>query len=154
MGELSISLGGALGLQMEMVEYTGTGNYGASNPCNVTFSHPIKVAIILEALEFQYTTSYTETSSGKNWNGWWIQPVCGVMTADDLSTTFEACKGFTCAEEQYYGSTAYSAYNSYGKISSDKKTVSWYVTKGAGIPAAMAQFNYSGKKYHVIGIYE
>lgn len=84
-----------------IVSYIGTGGYGASTPCSITASFPIKAAIwlLLKRNIYEYTRLF--------------------VVSDSLTTSYTEGYGF-------YGSSAGLGNGIYAKISSDKKTISWY----------------------------
>ena len=101
--------------------YTGNGKYGADNPNSITFDGKIKIVCGTDT----YTIpDYFSTSAE-------------IRTIDQLTTSYVADRGF--------GRTG----RSYGKISADQKTFSWYSDEGAD-----EQNNLSGKKYTYFAILE
>lgn len=98
--------------RMQVVSYVGTGTYGSSNPCSVTFNFPPKVVRLLG-----------EISSGGNFTVCSIYPKntnygihSAILFTKALTTTYKARLGFS--ENNYTAS--------YCKISQDGKTVTWY----------------------------
>lgn len=94
--------------QMQIASYVGTGLYGEENAVSISASFVIKAAIML-----CYTSSnYIATPLYNN-------NTLNVMVPDLLTTSYVNRFGF---DESYSGS--------YGKTSSDKKTISWYAESG------------------------
>lgn len=81
----------------QLVSYTGTGNYGAGNPCSVTFSKAVDAIFCIGASQ---VTGYWSTS---------------VAMANE-STSYQQSHGFGYVYSNY----------SYGKKSADNKTYTWY----------------------------
>lgn len=159
MSELSIPNGQSNIAGFEMITYTGTGKSGASNPCSVTFSQPVKAIFILEAItgifmleRFNETKNSdgTTTYSGGRFAD--MRTTKGWMTVEDTTTEYRQFDGMSCAD--FDEDTAFDAlWKCFGKRSSDNKTWSWYITAGPKFANYIGQFNVSGHVYHVIGIY-
>lgn len=108
--------------QVQLVSYVGNGQYGSTNPCSITASFPIKVAISLGAM--------------------WAWDVEGkmnienpVMIASTLTTSFTGNRGFC---------TSTNNLASYGKKSYDGRTFSWYSTNDG------AQLNTNNYTYYFL----
>jgi len=101
--------------------YTGNGKYGVNNPNSITFDGKIKIVCA--------TDTYTQPD--------FFSTSAEIRTIEQLTTSYVEDRGF--------GRLG----NSYGKISSDQKTFSWYSTE-----SAQEQNNLSGKKYTYFAILE
>lgn len=111
--------------RMQIVSYIGTGTYGASNPCSITADFPIESATFLgRILAGQWYAE--ETNSGV------VNAVSSVY-----QETYRQTLGFSSA-------TGIET-SMYGKISGDKKTISWYSTRGN-----TQQLNISGQTYYFL----
>lgn len=108
--------------------YTGTGTYGSANPCSLTFDFAPKMLIITDYYHAATTYGY----------GFVFPTVGNSISSQMLTTTYTQNLGF------YNGSN--SGY-SYGKKSSDGKTISWYNTNNA-----IDQKNLSGDTYYYLAI--
>ena len=113
-------------VRMQIVSYVGTGVSGVRNPCSVTSNFPIDLSIMLGYIEDDPQKSFIVPHVGRTY-----------MIGETLTQSFVGSRGF------YYNTAVDSGY---GKISRDKKTISWY---GGD---ASEQFNTSGYKYHVLNI--
>lgn len=112
-------------LQSEQVwiatgSYVGTGTYGASNPCSLTFPFVPKLYGVISYRNGSDAGVYIET------------PIC---PAEDLTTSFR----------EAVVPVASTSTSGFGKISGDRKTVSWYTTET--INGALAQSNDKGRIY-------
>lgn len=97
---------------MQLVSYIGTGTSGENNPCSVTASFKIKLAIML---------GYVDTSESKGlYHLISDNQSDTVIVTEQLSTNYKAYHGFM------YGGSSVSHSSSFGKISADKKTIYWY----------------------------
>jgi hypothetical protein len=105
--------------KIRVVSYIGTGAYGVGNPCSITVDFRIKALFILEGRYWAYSDNNS------------------VMVVDRLTTEYKDDLGLS------YNNSSYS----YGKRSSDYKTVYWYNTK-----TAQSQFNVSGATYYFLVI--
>lgn len=92
---------------MQIVSYVGTGTYGQSNPCSVTASFPIKVAVYLGLVPSGAGSLTVLSLTGSQIDR---------IPAEVLTTSYVEGIGF---------GTDGSGYLS-GKISSDQRTISWY----------------------------
>lgn len=99
--------------------YVGTGTYGPGNPNSITADFPIKLAIIIRY------------SSGRNM----ITPEFSSMSQAFLTTSFVNGAGFP------YNTSDLT----YGKMSSDGKTYSWYHSTNVNY-----QQNTSGYTYYYV----
>lgn len=107
---LSSYLGGA---KIATGSYTGTGTYGSSNPCSLTFDFVPKVIM--------FTVKYSLTD--KNWI--WFD-------SSKALPRFIPCHVFsTSYVVNLAAMESSSGSSSYGKKSSDGKTIYWYNTQGA-----------------------
>ena len=122
------------GTKIATGSYTGTGTYGASNPCSLKFDFEPKIIII----PFYYAGSYWNPV-GHGSNGSSIQT--GIMVGSTLTTSWQKDIGFGLAT-----TSGGSWCDRYGRKLTDG-TFQWYSTGDD-----MAQFNESGWKYHYIAI--
>ena len=120
--DITSTLGGAAKIQTG--SYTGTGTYGSSNPCSLTFDFvPTLVVMVAQ----YYSTS----------NFQYFSPNFVFTYMPWLTTSYQSKRGFF---------DKYSGYNC-AKKSSDGKTLYWYNDQGG---EANEQFNLSGYKYYWI----
>ena len=110
--------------QAQVVSYVGTGTYGASNPCSITASFPIDVAIALGYQDYYNIYGNMDIHTP-------------VMVSSTLTTSYVGNRGFT------ENSSSLAAY---GKKSYDGKTFSWYGTSNG------SQLNSSGFTYYFLCI--
>lgn len=132
-GEHNINtLASSLGGRAELVSYVGTGTYGKSNPCSVTFSFAPKLIMMIG-----YTFNNHPSSSLPD----------GLFNAVTTSyTNHIACEYLTTNYKQSLGLIQDTAEeSSYGKKSSNGKTIYWYTT-------GSWQYNDAGFKYYVLGV--
>ena len=116
--------------------YTGTGTYGADNPCSLTFDFEPKIVIMLGYLE--PNVGWQPLFGGSTGSS---QALSTVMTADALSTTYSARTGFLKGN-------SYSTFNTIkGKKSEDGKTFYWYDTESDS-----GQCNSEGYTYYYLAI--
>lgn len=127
---------GRLGNKVQIAtgSYTGTGTYGASNPCSLKFDFEPKIIII----PFYYAGNYWSLV-GHGSNGSSIQT--GIMVGSTLTTSWQKDIGFGLPTN-----SGGKWCDRYGRKLADG-TVQWYSTGDD-----MAQFNESGWKYHYIAI--
>lgn len=90
---------------ISMWSYTGTGTFGADNPCSLTFDFVPKLIIMLGggATDFRPRSEYYDA----------------VVNMDVVTTTYTKGHGF-CDNSDNEG------YSCYGKKSADGKTFYWY----------------------------
>lgn len=125
--------------RIEIVSYVGTGTYGQSNACSVTFSFAPKLALMLcQKSNGQGTMIFGVHRTTVSNND------VTAMAADALGTSYPSTVGGMLGFTNRVRSD--SGY-SYGKKSSDGKTFSWYYEDSAPI-----MFNNSGTTYYVLGI--
>lgn len=117
--------------RVQVLSYVGTGTYGSSNPCSLTFDFAPKVVRLLG-----------EISSGGNFTVCSIYPMnanygvnSAILFTKALTTTYKARLGFS--ENNYT--------NSYCKISQDGKTITWYNTGND-------QINTAGYTYYFLAL--
>lgn len=110
--------------RVQVVSYVGTGTYGESNPCSLTFDFVPKVAMMLYR------------SNGSNINNSAIYSRFFPLTT--LTTSYK---------DVYFAQLTANGNNGRMKISEDRKTVSWFNTYGA-----YYQENESGMTYVVAAI--
>ena len=114
-------LGNVIGgfTNIQFGSYVGTGTYGLGNPNSITSDFPIKLAIIIRY------------SSGRNM----LTPEFSSMSQAFLTTSFVSGAGFP------YNTSDLT----YGKMSSDGKTYSWYHSTNVNY-----QQNTSGYTYYYV----
>ena len=123
--------------RIEIVSYTGTGLYGSSNPCSITFSKPVDI-ILWVGYELRISlTGYNQQHTADSI----------VMSAED--TSYQSGHGFAYAFNPQNDTYPYTLFTRNGKKSADGKTYSWYNTRGY-----IEQLNYQNQKYYFIGIGE
>ena len=117
----------------EVVSYVGTGMYGASNPCQITFAVKPDFIFLFAAIpsngqikDVHGSTSY------KSYNKRTLIPVSA------LTSSYSSGKGF------YFNESADGS--GYGKYDDSTNTYSWYAS------ADDKQWNDSGTTYYVLGI--
>ena len=117
--------------RVQVVSYVGTGTYGSSNPCSLTFDFAPKVVMFLYMQNFiggyysrfmHDATSYF-TSDRDN------------VISNTLSTEYKQKEGF-----------GYVSPAQHGKISEDKRTIYWYNNNPDN------QANSQGWTYYYLGI--
>lgn len=109
--------------------YIGTGTYGSSNPCEVTFDFEAKLFMIFSG---GYLSSFTVGES----------KTLAIAFLPVLTTSYQ--------EDVIFPDSTYSnftGYSTYSKKSSDGKTIYWYNTWNDE-----HQFNTSNKTYNYIAI--
>lgn len=112
-------------LKFEIGSYTGTGTYGANNPCVLTLDKPPK--LIWLATQEDKTNGYQTTPTNSSFSS--------VIDCSNLTTEYKRGYGFFSTNHT----------KSYGKKSADGRTIYWYYTDSAS-----AQFNGTGMKYTII----
>lgn len=113
--------------KLEMVYYAGTGTYGASNPCSITFSFSPKAVFCLGGKNISY---------GVTLNSAYKDDGNPIIVCEYEPTSYSRGGGFF----------AYQSTNSYVKISTDRKTLTWYHDSSAN-----AQLN-NTFRYYFLGI--
>lgn len=137
--------------QVVVGSYTGTGVYGASNPCSLTFEKAPK-AIILMSREsdsisdgddhtFAGMVSIQSPDSTAN-----TKQITAHIIPNTLTTEYKQGYGFSFGSSYSSGNFVASLYTSYAKKSADGRTVYWYNS------AAAPQCNISGNTYHYMAI--
>ena len=113
--------------------YTGTGTYGADNPCSLTFPFVPKLIMLLGNVGADGSYS---PSLGASSGGYCVH----LINVDKLTTTYQAGLGLA----------NYSRFDAYGKKSSDGKTFSWYYNYTGSRPndGINYQCNISGTVYY------
>lgn len=132
-GGLTDVLGNALtvGAQIQTGSYVGTGTYGASNPCSLTFDFEPVLFVLLGATA---STGRLFDASG----GYGFTQQANVVLCSQLTTGYV----------QYMGPSSYTdTASSYGKMSSDGLTMFWYSTN-----SSYSQYNDSNRTYHWLAI--
>lgn len=122
---LTNTVGGKTSTQV--VSYVGTGTFGAGNPCSITAGFPIKSATVLGMLIRRTGKFYNVQESS---NGSALSVVTSL-----LSGAYTNGLGFNQDMGQ----------DSYGKISSNRKTYSWY-----SVANATYQLNEANIQYFVL----
>ena len=137
---LQTSVGGKA--RIEVGSYVGTGTYGARNPCSLTCSF---------APKFVWVYGY----KGSNNRFYVFDSVFSspapryIMPISIMSTSFVLGQGFFLPYANTVSDTGY------GKISSDRKTITWYIEKYRDYgdsELAAGQLNGLGVEYHFIFI--
>lgn len=116
------------GVKFEIASYVGTGLNGASNPSSLTFSFAPTFVIYMGSVDSDLHVS--GHGSGQNW----------LAIPKYMSTSYRQYDGFAAQN--------YSDYSTYGKISPDGKTISWYNTSDV----SFAQLNFANDTYYYIAI--
>lgn len=124
--DLVAALGDAGGVRIATGSYTGTGTYGASNPCSLTFPF---VPRLIMLLGYEDTDGTWQPILGYNGGSYHVNEVF----ADMLTTEYKEGLGFC----------GYSGSYCKGKRSVDSKTFYWYSDRSAAY-----QRNVSGSIYH------
>lgn len=119
---------------IEVVSYVGTGQYGASNPCSISFSKAPKAVFFLG------------TGTGGTMPRVYDVANKNMLTPNSLTTSYELGRGF-----YYYGDGSYTGVP-YAKISADGKSISWYAAQNSG-GEAETQLNASGITYYFLGVW-
>lgn len=110
--------------RVQVVSYVGTGTYGESNPCSLTFDFPPKVVMFL-VLRLTSGTYVNQTDSN------------GVLTKIPVATLNDS-EWTKCFGNRQYVSA---------KKSNDSKVIYWFSTYSAD-----TQWNYAGTTYYFLGI--
>ena len=113
--------------RVQVVSYVGTGTYGESNPCSLTFGFPPKVVMFLRAYKRRVLQSHSLYSSYGN-------DIPVIVTAD-LSEEFTQYNGFGYSEQAY------------AKKDTTGRVISWYNTYNSD-----SQANYNGYTYYFLAI--
>ena len=120
--------------RVEVRSYTGQGRYTSEynnpKPVSVTFSFAPKIVI---ALGYSHSRGAT-LISGRH-----------IMIASELSTTYDAYKGFYCSDSTTPDYT-------YGKKSSDGKTFYWYTYHNNSSTGPSYQLDYRDFTYYFLAI--
>lgn len=126
--EYTIEYLGCLGdkARVQVVSYVGTGTYGSSNPCSLTFDFPPKVVMFLRGYKKGSTQFGHLTASHSDDNK--------VVTPESLATTYTRYNGFG------------GPFGSYAKKSEDGKTIFWYNEQPS------TQGNDTGYTYYFLAI--
>lgn len=110
--------------------YTGTGKFGENNAQSLTFDFVPKLVKLVS-----YISSQTSDRGPLQINP--TGSTCNEILTEYLTATYKAYSGFSQSTSDY----------TYGKISEDGKTLSWYDKENAG-----RMYNSSGWKYYYIAI--
>ena len=129
--DLVAALGDAGGVRIATGSYTGTGTYGANNPCSLTFPFLPKLIMLLGSKN--ENGEYSAALGSYSYGGY-------LVYANMLTTAYQ--KGF--------GLSNYYSCNNYGKKSSDGKTFTWYYDYTGSRPndGINYQCNVSGTVYY------
>ena len=119
-------------VKFSVVSYTGTGRTGESNPCSITFPFRPDVVLPLFERQTQSDSPVAMLGSGK-WEG-----LIGWPNISGYKESYTRYRGIV----KETNAVAY-----YGKISSDGRTWTWYITSGS--PGS--QFNDSYHEYFFMG---
>lgn len=112
--------------RVQVVSYVGTGTYGESNPCRLTFDFPPKVVMFLRGYKKGSTQFGNLTASHSDDNK--------IVTPESLVTTYTRYNGFG------------GPFGSYAKKSEDGKTIFWYNEQSS------TQGNDTGYTYYFLAI--
>lgn len=112
--------------RVQVVSYVGTGTYGESNPCRLTFDFPPKVVMFLRGYKKGSTQFGNLTASHSDDNK--------IVTPESLVTTYTRYNGFG------------DPFGSYAKKSEDGKTIFWYNEQSS------TQGNDTGYTYYFLAI--
>lgn len=113
-------------IKLQLISYIGNGTYGVNHPCSVTMDFEIEyIQILAHVTQDGYVNSVTGTGRF-------------IMISDELTTEFSKDTGLA----------KNTTYDSFGKISSDKKTISWYSPYSEDFGAQ--QFNINGIRYYLL----
>lgn len=112
--------------RVQVVSYVGTGTYGESNPCRLTFDFPPKVVMFLRGYKKGSTQFGNLTGSHSDDNK--------IVTPESLVTTYTRYNGFG------------GPFGSYAKKSEDGKTIFWYNEQSS------TQGNDTGYTYYFLAI--
>lgn len=118
--------------KVEVRSYVGTGTYGESNPCSLTFSFVPE--IVLAVFSLQHTNQYYNFWGQDN-NG-----CTPIMMPSVLSTSY-GIRGTGFSSAGIIG---------HGKMDSSGKSISWYVESDRY--SGGTQLNYAGYTYYFVGI--
>ena len=110
--------------------YTGTGKFGANNAQSLTFDFVPKLVKLVS-----YINPRASDRGPLQLNA--SDSACNEILVEYLTTTYKAYSGFSQSALDY----------TYGKISEDGKTLSWYDKEDDG-----RMYNSSGWKYYYIAI--
>lgn len=113
--------------KMFILAYTGTGNYGADNPCTITVSSPIQILILLG----WRSTSYSFIVPTDN--------TVNTVLLDLLTTSYQQYSGFS--------SNHMTINTTYCRTNSNKTMVEWYSAQDSN-----QQLNMYGSTYYYIGL--
>lgn len=121
-------------LHFEITSYVGTGNGGSSYPCQISFRKAPKVVFFIGTIH----------SNVVDWNVWTHEDeYCKFVLYTTILTT-----SYTSGNGLGYNN---SASDTYGKKSSDGKTIYWYSNAASG--ALYDQLNISGVTYYFLGVW-
>ena len=112
------------GLKIDLISRVGTGTSGASNPCSITFSFAPRILCFTNRQYIGSTAANRTNYSSSEW----VNPIL-------LTTDYQRGCVFTTKASMW------------AKISSDRKTLTWYSTESEA-----EQLNTSNYRYDFIGI--
>lgn len=127
---------------VEVTSYVGTGQSGASNPCSVTFTFAPK-AVFFIGCNSSASTMYRCNA----WTSFDMRDKF-VIGANSLTTSYLSSPGGNGFGFDVEGA---NGNYSFGKKSSDGRTISWYCV-GGGYPET-DQLNDSGVTYYFLGVW-
>lgn len=118
-------------VKFSVVSYTGTGRTGNSSPCSITF--PFRPDVVLPLFERQTQSNSPSAMLGGNWGG-----LIGWPNISGYKESYTQYRGFV---------KLITPIEYFGKISSDGRTWTWYIT--GGDPSC--QLNESYHEYFFMG---
>ena len=112
-------------VKIQTGSYVGTGTYGSSNPCSLTFDFPATMVWCWRADTPFTASNFLEHSGNNNW------PYIGFLPLVSLNTNYSG--GYDVFTIKGFGSVGglSTTYSLYGKRSEDYKTISWYNNIGS-----------------------
>ncbi len=122
--------------KIEVKTYAGTGGYGSSNPCSVTFSFAPKIVLMLGWIQ-------GESKYQMSINGIGYTYCSNTIFCDVLGTTYSEVAGFS-----FSGTN--NGPGRFAKKSSDGKTIYWYLNSETNV--AQSQLNAVNNTYYVLAI--
>lgn len=140
-GNLQDIGGSKVGIRMATGSYVGTGTYGASNPCSLTFDFaPRIVFIFFKRYINEYGIRY-KLDMGNALGTFIFNPY-------GLSNEFYIRNGYDATLNGFYS----YAPNCYAKFDDATNTLWWYSTQSASNQANSGGDNNAKFEYHYVGI--
>lgn len=124
----------ANGVKIETGSYTGTGTFGSSNPCSLTFGFNPKVVFIYRE---NYAWGYSTATAMYEQGG-----------ANSVGVFFAGCTSFPA----WYIKSASSSEGTKMTYSLNGNALTWYLETVGSYPTAGTQFNSASYTYHYIAI--